>query len=130
VSGQSAVKPPPPPPGIAGAKPEEDKKRKRVRQWWERFFSDDYLLTVPAPDAAQISRQVDFIEQSLGLSKGAMVLDVGCGLGLHSIELARRGHLVVGLDLSLAMITRAAETALMSGEAIGPGRESHFTRIA
>jgi 2-polyprenyl-3-methyl-5-hydroxy-6-metoxy-1,4-benzoquinol methylase len=110
-------KPPPPPAPIASAaKPvEDDKKRKRVRQWWERFFSDEYLLTVPPPTAAQISRQVDFLEQSLGLSKGAMVLDVGCGLGLHSIELARRGHLVVGLDLSLAMITRAAETAQEQG---------------
>jgi 2-polyprenyl-3-methyl-5-hydroxy-6-metoxy-1,4-benzoquinol methylase len=110
-------KPPPPPaPTASAAKPvEDDKKRKRVRQWWERFFSDEYLLTVPPPTAAQISRQVDFLEQSLGLSKGAMVLDVGCGLGLHSIELARRGHLVVGLDLSLAMITRAAETAQEQG---------------
>ena len=110
-------KPPPPPaPAASAAKPAEDeKKRKRVRQWWERFFSDEYLMTVPPPTAAQISRQVDFIEQSLGLQKGAMVLDVGCGLGLHSIELARRGHLVVGLDLSLAMITRAAETAQQQG---------------
>jgi SAM-dependent methyltransferase len=109
-------KPPPPPAAPAAAKPaEEEKKRKRVRQWWERFFSDDYLLTVPPPAAAQINKQVDFIEQSMGLAKGAMVLDVGCGLGLHAIELARRGYLVVGLDLSLAMITRAAETAQQQG---------------
>ena len=65
---------------------DEEKKRKRARQWWERFFSDDHLLTVPPPTTAQISKQVDFIEVSLGLSKGAMVLDVGCGLGLHAIE--------------------------------------------
>jgi SAM-dependent methyltransferase len=115
-SGSLPRRPPPPPASGATAKPaDEDKKRKRARQWWERFFSDDYLLTVPAPDAAQISKQVDFIEASLGLSKGAMVLDVGCGLGLHAIELSRRGHLVVGLDLSLAMITRAAESAQQQG---------------
>jgi SAM-dependent methyltransferase len=105
-----AAKRPPPPPGPA--KTDEDRqKRKQVRQWWERFFSDDYLMTVLPPSSAQIARQVDFIEASLGLSKGATILDVGCGLGLHSIELTKRGYLVVGLDLSLAMITRAAEAA-------------------
>lgn len=119
TTGPGAAKKPPPPPAPAAsaakAPAEEEKKRKRVRQWWERFFSEDYLLTVPPPTPAQISRQVDFIEQSLGIAKGAMVLDVGCGLGLHAIELARRGYLVVGLDLSLAMITRAAESAQQQG---------------
>jgi SAM-dependent methyltransferase len=101
---------PPPPP--APNKPEDDRqKRKQVRQWWERFFSDDYLMSVRPATAAQIAKQVDFIEQSLGVSKGGTILDVGCGLGLHAVELTRRGYLVVGLDLSLSMITRAAELA-------------------
>jgi SAM-dependent methyltransferase len=100
--------PPPPPPGKEG---EAKARRKRARQWWERFFSEDYLMSVLPPTEAQVARQVDFIEASLGLSEGATVLDVGCGLGQHAIELTRRGHLVVGLDLSLTMITRAAEAA-------------------
>jgi SAM-dependent methyltransferase len=83
----------------------------RARQWWERFFSDDYLMSVLPPTPAQIARQVDFVEQSLALPRGGTVLDVGCGLGLHARELALRGYLVVGLDLSLPMITRAAEDA-------------------
>jgi SAM-dependent methyltransferase len=104
------VKRPPPPPSIS--KPEEERpKRYKARQWWERFFSDDYLITIPTLTPAQVGSQVDFIESSLGLSKGASILDVGCGLGLHAIELTRRGYLVVGIDLSLAMITRAAESA-------------------
>jgi SAM-dependent methyltransferase len=82
-----------------------------VRQWWERFFSDDYLMSVLPPNDDQVAHQVDFIEASLSLPQGGTVLDVGCGLGLHAIELARRGYLVVGLDLSLNMITRAAEEA-------------------
>jgi SAM-dependent methyltransferase len=99
---------PPPPP----TKPEDDRqKRKQVRQWWERFFSDDYLMSVRPATPAQIAKQVDFVEQSLGVSKGGTILDVGCGLGLHAVELTRRGYLVVGLDLSLSMITRAAELA-------------------
>jgi 2-polyprenyl-3-methyl-5-hydroxy-6-metoxy-1,4-benzoquinol methylase len=101
---------PPPPP--APNKPEDDRqKRKQARQWWERFFSDDYLMSVRPATPAQIARQVDFMEQSLAVSKGGTILDVGCGLGLHAVELTRRGYLVVGLDLSLSMITRAAELA-------------------
>jgi SAM-dependent methyltransferase len=108
------AKRPPPPPAPPPPKPaveDERTKRKQARQWWERFFSDDYLMSVIAPAPAQVSKQVDFIEQSLNVPKGGTILDVGCGLGLHSVELTRRGYLVVGLDLSLAMITRAAELA-------------------
>ncbi|MFI5306417.1 MAG: class I SAM-dependent methyltransferase [Polyangiales bacterium] len=114
VSAPPGTRPKPPPPPSA-PKPDEGQKRKQARQWWERFFSDDYLMTVRPPTAAQIAKQVDFVEASLGLARGAIVLDVGCGLGQHAIELSRRGYLVVGLDLSLAMITRAAEAAQQLG---------------
>lgn len=38
----------------------------------------------------------------------ASALDVGCGVGRWSLELARRGHEVVGIDLSPSMIEQAA----------------------
>jgi 2-polyprenyl-3-methyl-5-hydroxy-6-metoxy-1,4-benzoquinol methylase len=107
-----AARPPPPPAAPKKSAPKAQPKR---RHWWEDFFSDDYLHSVRRPESAQIAKQVDFLEQSLGLNKGDAVLDVGCGLGLHSLELARRGYLVVGLDLSLPMITRAAEDAQQEG---------------
>jgi SAM-dependent methyltransferase len=87
----------------------------RRRQWWETLFSDDYLRTVVRPTSAQISRQVDFMQASLGVTKGTALLDVGCGLGQHALEFARRGCLVVALDLALPMITRAAEDAQQEG---------------
>jgi SAM-dependent methyltransferase len=88
---------------------------KGPRQWWERFFSDDYLHSVRQMTGTQVKKQCDFIESSLMLPKGATILDVGCGLGLHAVELSTRGYLVVGLDLSLPMITRAAEEAQYRG---------------
>lgn len=89
--------------------------QKRKPAWWEELFSDDYLRTVPVPSPKSIARQCDFIESRLGLAPGATVLDVGCGLGLHAVELTRRGLLVVGLDLSLPMLSRAAEEAQDQG---------------
>jgi len=44
--------------------------------------------------------------------KPGMILDVGCGAGRTSFELAKRGHKVVGIDLSQALIDRAKERAL------------------
>jgi len=38
---------------------------------------------------------------------GGTALDVGCGVGRWSLELAQRGHQVVGLDLSAGMLEQA-----------------------
>jgi SAM-dependent methyltransferase len=87
----------------------------RTHAWWELFFDDDYLRTVRQPTAQQIARQCEFIVSRLGLKPGATVLDVGCGLGLQVAELAARGYGSVGLDLSLAMLSRASEEAQARG---------------
>jgi 2-polyprenyl-3-methyl-5-hydroxy-6-metoxy-1,4-benzoquinol methylase len=88
---------------------------KTPRPWWESFFSEDYLRTVMPLTPPQVSKQCDFVLASLGLERGSTILDVGCGLGLHAVELTVRGYLVVGLDLSLPMVTRAAEEAQYRG---------------
>jgi SAM-dependent methyltransferase len=38
----------------------------------------------------------------------ATILDIGCGTGSHSLELAKRGYQCTGIDLSPAMLTLAA----------------------
>ncbi|MBK6695544.1 MAG: methyltransferase domain-containing protein [Myxococcales bacterium] len=86
-------------------------RAKRLRPWWEELFNDDFIRTMAKITDAQIAREIDFIEDSLGVARGAMILDMACGTGRHSIELTRRGYRVVGLDLSLAMLAKAAEEA-------------------
>lgn len=44
--------------------------------------------------------EVDFLEKALGLTGGETVLDLACGYGRHSLELARRGYRVVGVDIT------------------------------
>lgn len=90
---------------------EEKKARKKARPWFETFFNDDYLRTVPPPPARHIRRTCDFIEVTLGLEAGATILDAGCGIGAHAVDLASRGYRVVGLDLSLPMLSRASDEA-------------------
>ena len=57
-----------------------------------------------------ISRQCDFIEEMLvqhAILSGSKILDAGCGTGNYSIELARRGYAVTGLDVSKELVSVA-----------------------
>ena len=57
-------------------------------------------------------QEVDFLVDALGLAPGMRVLDVGCGPGRHSNELARRGIAAHGVDISerFVELARAAGT--------------------
>ncbi|MDO8389965.1 MAG: class I SAM-dependent methyltransferase [Actinomycetota bacterium] len=46
------------------------------------------------------NQEIDFLVPALGLQPGMSVLDVGCGPGRHAHELARRGILAHGIDIS------------------------------
>jgi SAM-dependent methyltransferase len=104
---------PAPPPSIPKAAAPVVPERKHV--WYEEFFSDDYLRTVRTPSPRALMTECNFIVDVLGIEPGTTLLDVGCGLGLHDIDLAQRGALVVGLDLSVSMLARATDEAQERG---------------
>ena len=55
--------------------------------------------------------EIDFVLSLMDLNPGESLLDIGCGAGRHSIELARRGFNVLGIDPSAVMIAAARERA-------------------
>ncbi len=123
-SGGLSMPPPPPPRSIppvsrgidsraneSRAVPSLDLPKKRLRGWWDDVFCDDLLRTQPRVSDDVIRREVGFIEESLAVVKGGRVLDLCCGIGRHALEMTRRGYEIVGLDLGLAMLARAAEEA-------------------
>ena len=57
------------------------------------------------------AQEIDFVMTALDLKPGDRVLDVGCGPGRHAHELARRGMIVHGIDISRRFIDLATETA-------------------
>src|SRR4249920_974123 len=70
-------------------------------EWPIAFFDDDYLrIYKPMLTPDRTEKEVDFIASSLGLPKGARVLDLACGFGRHAIGMAERGYRVVGLDFN------------------------------
>jgi len=69
--------------------------------WFETFFQGlavEFWARAMTPEMT--GAEADFLEKTLELTPGARVLDVPCGHGRHSLELARRGYRVTGLDIS------------------------------
>lgn len=56
-------------------------------------------------------QEVDFLLSVLALPAGSRILDVGCGPGRHTYELARRGFLVHGIDISSRFVDVARADA-------------------
>jgi SAM-dependent methyltransferase len=54
----------------------------------------------------------------LGLGAGSAVLDLCCGVGRHSLEFARRGHTVTGVDRTAAYLRTARGAAEAEGLAV------------
>lgn len=70
-------------------------------EWFETFFQGvavEFWNRAIAP--ALTLMEVDFLEKALAPPPGASLLDIPCGSGRHSVELARRGYRMTGIDLS------------------------------
>ncbi len=62
----------------------------------EEGFTDDYRTL-----EQRTKDEVNGVMNILNLSTGAKLLDVPCGYGRHSIELAFRGQDVTGVDITI-----------------------------
>jgi ubiquinone/menaquinone biosynthesis C-methylase UbiE len=125
--------PPPPPAAAQKSAPLPEPSRRRQRPWFEDLFDDDFIRTMDRAEPKAIQREVDFIEQCLGLERGATILDLACGTGLHAVELSSREYTVVGYDLSLNMLALAAEEAQGRHQKLnflqGDMREMNFDQV-
>jgi len=124
-------KEPPPTPDPAAAKAAQ---RAKTRQpWWEDLFNEDFMRASSRVSDEAIRREVTFIEESLGVAAGGVVLDLGCGAGHHAVEFASRGYGVVGYDLSLYQLALAADVAQERSQKInflqGDMREMAFEEM-
>lgn len=85
-------------------------------QWFETFFTgvavEFWNRAIPA---AVTLAEVDFLERTLAAPAGGTLLDIPCGSGRHSIELARRGYRMTGVDLSAEFLARARALAQEAG---------------
>jgi D-alanine-D-alanine ligase len=83
--------------------------------WWRRIFNSMYLKTDAdvVEDKQITNKEIDLFTEFLGLDKNMVILDLACGQGRHSLELARRGFRNInGLDRSHYLIRKAKNIAL------------------
>lgn len=122
---------PPPTPDPAAAKAAQ--RAKTRAPWWEDLFNEDFMRASAKVNEEQVRREVTFIEESLGVAAGGVVLDLGCGAGHHAVEFASRGYGVVGYDLSLYQLALAADVAQERSQKInflqGDMREMAFEEM-
>jgi len=84
------------------------------RDWWNHLFNSYYLKTDGdvVNDENITSAEIDLFSKILNLQTDQNILDLCCGHGRHSLELARRGFdRVEGLDRSRFLIQEARKTA-------------------
>ncbi|ADO82956.1 Methyltransferase type 11 [Ilyobacter polytropus DSM 2926] len=80
-----------------------------MKQWYETLF-ENYGKKYDSESFTQGTiGECNFIEDEIYHNKNIRILDIGCGTGRHSIELAKRGYYVTGIDLSESMLKRAKE---------------------
>ncbi len=84
--------------------------------WWDGYFDETFIELYRAfltPERTR--REVRGLVKLLELPPGAAVLDLACGWGRHSVELARRGYTVTGLDWSPTLLGHARRRARRAG---------------
>ncbi len=90
----------------------------------EVFWQEYASLMFDGARWAEVPAVIDGIEALLARSggkrigKGSRILDSCCGPGRHSLELARRGCLVTGVDITKSYLDAARESALAEGLSI------------
>jgi ubiquinone/menaquinone biosynthesis C-methylase UbiE len=95
-----------------------DEVKQQVAAHWDRraaHFDEDFGHSIKTTaERAAWDRILDLVVPSGPLD----ALDVGCGTGFLSLELSRRGHRVVGVDLAPTMLELAGQKAKAQGPAV------------
>ena len=82
-----------------------------IRELWDRLADDWQIQVGDEGDANRRLNSDPVLWTFLGDVAGRRVLDAGCGTGYLTRQLAQRGALVTGIDVSARMIALAREAS-------------------
>src|SRR6202140_4958794 len=101
-------------PGLRTLGPVSGLERHLPSEWWRTLFNSLYLETDGdiVENDRNTQQEVDLLIRSAGIERNDRILDLCCGQGRHSLDLARRGFQhVTGLDRSRYLIRLARKRA-------------------
>jgi len=89
----------------------------KQRPWYSdvNFWSDISPILFTESVIRQAEQDVNDIVKLLALAPGARVLDLACGIGRHSLHLAKKGYRVTGVDQARAFLDQAQHHASAAG---------------
>ena len=96
--------------------PISDLEKHLPSEWWKSLFNSLYIKTDGdvVENNRNTEREVDIIIESAKLEPYDHILDLCCGQGRHSLELASRGFKnISGIDRSRYLVTLARKRAQM-----------------
>lgn len=78
----------------------------------ETWYKEGWSLGIKNQSWTEETKgQIDFLIKTLELTGTERILDLACGFGRHSLELARRGFEVVGVDITKVYVEDAIKHA-------------------
>src|SRR6266540_2114037 len=90
----------------------DSQDKSKERQFYEKMFSN----LVGLEDGGCLTYGYDEIyNATVDTIAPGSILDVGCGAGKHSVNLAKRGFNVIAIDLTLAGLKAARKWAQENG---------------
>jgi ubiquinone/menaquinone biosynthesis C-methylase UbiE len=111
---------------VWGLKPVRTKvtqdKAREIEFFDQHADGDEYNVFTLDTNRELVDRFIRFAR----LRPGDRVLDLGCGSGVFAAEVARRGMLVAGIDLSSRLLVRGHMQAPSVGFAVGDAEQLPF----
>jgi SAM-dependent methyltransferase len=102
------------------AEEEQELRQQQEQHWTYKLFSEHPELFLPGLEQGK-EKAVGEVEglckifDEYKIPKDSKILDLSCGIGRHSIPLAKRGYRVIGYDISSLYLQKAREWAKREG---------------
>ncbi|MDQ3836726.1 MAG: class I SAM-dependent methyltransferase [Thermoproteota archaeon] len=105
---------------VDAGKPEEESQQQQEQHWAYKLFIEHPELFLPYLEQGKEKavREVEGlckVFDEYGLPNDSKILDLSCGIGRHSIPLAKKGYKVICYDISSLYLQKAREWAKREG---------------